>query len=220
MAGSTRGSACERHRRSRAVSPWTAALAALPPAPHGDGQPGGAVAAAGVRAGRLAHGALLGVDPYQTDLFSQYGPPSAQHPLGTDEAGRDELVRLMLGGQISLLVGVLSTVFGSAVRPAGGGGCGVCRRPDRRRADALHRRHDRAAAAAAADRAGRAGPHQARLLGRLRAFRGGRVLARGGDHRAGRLDRHRAADPRRHPGAAGARLRAVRPGQRRHRRPT
>jgi peptide/nickel transport system permease protein len=61
----------------------------------------------------LAH--WLGVDPYETDLFSQYGPPSMQHPLGTDEAGRDELVRLMLGGQISLLVGVLSTVFGSIV---------------------------------------------------------------------------------------------------------
>ena len=55
----------------------------------------------------------LGVDPYQTDLFAQYGPPSAAHPLGTDDAGRDELVRLMLGGQVSLLVGVLSTVFGS-----------------------------------------------------------------------------------------------------------
>jgi peptide/nickel transport system permease protein len=56
----------------------------------------------------------LGVDPYATDLLSQYGPPSAEHPLGTDDAGRDELVRLMLGGQISLLVGVLSTVVGSA----------------------------------------------------------------------------------------------------------
>ena len=57
----------------------------------------------------------LGVDPYETDLFAQYAPPSAQHPLGTDDAGRDELVRLMLGGQVSLLVGVLSTVFGSIV---------------------------------------------------------------------------------------------------------
>ncbi len=59
--------------------------------------------------------AALGVDPYETDLLSQYGPPSAEHPLGTDDAGRDELVRLMLGGQISLLVGVLSTVAGSLV---------------------------------------------------------------------------------------------------------
>ncbi len=57
----------------------------------------------------------LGVDPYQTDLLSQYGPPSPGHPLGTDEAGRDELVRLMLGGQISLLVGVLATAVGSMI---------------------------------------------------------------------------------------------------------
>jgi peptide/nickel transport system permease protein len=57
----------------------------------------------------------LGVDPYETDLLSQYGPPSPQHPLGTDDGGRDELVRLMLGGQMSLLVGVLSTAVGSVI---------------------------------------------------------------------------------------------------------
>ncbi len=61
----------------------------------------------------VAH--YLGVDPYQTDLLSQYGPPSPDHPLGTDDAGRDELVRLMIGGQISLLVGVLSTAVGSII---------------------------------------------------------------------------------------------------------
>ena len=32
----------------------------------------------------MAH--FLGVDPYETDLLSQYGPPSAAHPLGTDDA--------------------------------------------------------------------------------------------------------------------------------------
>jgi len=64
-------------------------------------------------AGPTAH--YLGIDPYNADLLSQYLPPSAEHPLGTDDAGRDELVRLMLGGQISLLVGVLSTVAGSLV---------------------------------------------------------------------------------------------------------
>jgi peptide/nickel transport system permease protein len=61
----------------------------------------------------VAH--VLGVDPYETDLLSQYAPPSAAHPLGTDEAGRDELVRLMLGGQVSLAVGVLATLVGSVV---------------------------------------------------------------------------------------------------------
>jgi peptide/nickel transport system permease protein len=58
---------------------------------------------------------FLGVDPYETDLLSQYAPPSAQHPLGTDDAGRDELVRLMIGGQISLLVGVLATLVGTVI---------------------------------------------------------------------------------------------------------
>ncbi len=58
---------------------------------------------------------LLGVDPYETDLLAQYDPPSRAHPLGTDEAGRDELVRLMLGGQMSLLVGLLATAGGGAV---------------------------------------------------------------------------------------------------------
>lgn len=57
----------------------------------------------------------LGTDPYAADLLSRYGPPSAAHPLGTDEAGRDELVRLMLGGQVSLLVGLLATVFGGLI---------------------------------------------------------------------------------------------------------
>jgi len=53
-----------------------------------------------------------GFDPDATDLLSRFDPPSAEHWLGTDEAGRDELVRLMVGGQMSLLVGLLATLFG------------------------------------------------------------------------------------------------------------
>jgi peptide/nickel transport system permease protein len=56
--------------------------------------------------------ALLGIDANATDLFARYGAPSATHWLGTDEAGRDVLVRLMYGGQVSLLVGLLATVIG------------------------------------------------------------------------------------------------------------
>jgi peptide/nickel transport system permease protein len=58
---------------------------------------------------------FLGLDPDATDLLQRFGPPTSEHWLGTDEAGRDELVRLMVGGQISLLVGLLATVFGGVV---------------------------------------------------------------------------------------------------------
>ncbi len=36
-------------------------------------------------------------------------PPSGRHPMGTDEAGRDLLSRVLQGGRISLMVGVIST---------------------------------------------------------------------------------------------------------------
>jgi peptide/nickel transport system permease protein len=37
--------------------------------------------------------------------------PSAEHPLGTDDLGRDLLARLMFGGQISIAVGITSVVL-------------------------------------------------------------------------------------------------------------
>jgi peptide/nickel transport system permease protein len=58
---------------------------------------------------------LKGIDPDATDLLSRYDPPSADHWLGTDDAGRDELVRLMIGGQISLLVGLVATFVGGII---------------------------------------------------------------------------------------------------------
>jgi peptide/nickel transport system permease protein len=58
---------------------------------------------------------FMGIDPDATDLLSRFDPPSADHWLGTDDAGRDELVRLMVGGQISLLVGLLATVAGGVI---------------------------------------------------------------------------------------------------------
>ena len=42
-------------------------------------------------------------------------PPSLQHLLGTDRLGRDLLARLMVGGQISLTIGILSALFSSLV---------------------------------------------------------------------------------------------------------
>ena len=36
-------------------------------------------------------------------------PPSLRHPMGTDDAGRDLFARVLQGGRISLMVGVIST---------------------------------------------------------------------------------------------------------------
>lgn len=42
-------------------------------------------------------------------------PPSAAHPLGTDQIGRDVLTRLLCGTRISLLVGVMSALVSTVV---------------------------------------------------------------------------------------------------------
>ncbi len=57
----------------------------------------------------------MGVDVNDTDLLRRFAPPSPQHLLGTDEAGRDVMARLMYGGRISLLVGLLGAVSAAIV---------------------------------------------------------------------------------------------------------
>lgn len=47
-------------------------------------------------------------DPATTVTQNLFAPPSAAHPLGTDELGRDVLARLLFGAQVSLLVGASS----------------------------------------------------------------------------------------------------------------
>ncbi len=47
----------------------------------------------------------------ETYLIDMYAPPSAQHPLGTDDHGMDVLTRLMYGGRISLLVGFVVMIL-------------------------------------------------------------------------------------------------------------
>jgi peptide/nickel transport system permease protein len=44
------------------------------------------------------------------DIMNRYAPASAEHPLGTDELGRDLLVRLAYGGRISLGLGVVAAL--------------------------------------------------------------------------------------------------------------
>jgi peptide/nickel transport system permease protein len=62
----------------------------------------------------------LGIDAYKPDLFSRFGAPSAAHWLGTDDIGRDVLVRLMYAGQTSLAVAVLATLVGGLIGTAVG----------------------------------------------------------------------------------------------------
>jgi peptide/nickel transport system permease protein len=83
--------------------------------------------AAAVAAEPLVAG-LLGFDAEAVDLLNMSAPPSAAHPLGTDELGRDLLLRLLRGGQVSLAIGlvaalvaaVIGTVIGLAAGYLGG----------------------------------------------------------------------------------------------------
>lgn len=58
--------------------------------------------------------AALGIDANEVDLLARFAGPTAAHPLGTDELGRDVLVRLLYGGRVSLMVGLV-TAFAAAV---------------------------------------------------------------------------------------------------------
>jgi oligopeptide transport system permease protein len=52
--------------------------------------------------------------PAQGELISSF-PPSREHWFGTDELGRDIFARVLQGGRISLMVGIISTIVSLAV---------------------------------------------------------------------------------------------------------
>lgn len=54
-------------------------------------------------------------DPTVQDLAKGAMPPSWQHWFGTDELGRDTFARVMYGGRISMLVGLVGTFVSIAI---------------------------------------------------------------------------------------------------------
>ena len=71
---------------------------------------------------------LTSYEPNKQDLDNRLAPPSWEHPMGTDELGRDLLTRILHGGRISMLIGVLAmsvavtvgTLFGAIAGYYGG----------------------------------------------------------------------------------------------------
>jgi peptide/nickel transport system permease protein len=72
-----------------------------------------AIAAASFAAPLIA--AVLGIDARSVDLFNRVAGSSLQHPLGTDELGRDVLLRLLEGGRVSLVIGSAGALAAAAV---------------------------------------------------------------------------------------------------------
>jgi peptide/nickel transport system permease protein len=50
-------------------------------------------------------------DPETSDMSSRLQPPSLQHPMGTDQLGRDMLTRVLYGGRISIVVALMVVVI-------------------------------------------------------------------------------------------------------------
>jgi peptide/nickel transport system permease protein len=59
--------------------------------------------------------AWFGQDVTDTDLLLRYGPPSSEHWLGTDEVGRDVLLRLLYGARVSMAVGLVAACLAAVI---------------------------------------------------------------------------------------------------------
>lgn len=69
---------------------------------------------------------LLPIEPDATDISHMLQGPSAAHWFGTDEVGRDYLARVIYGGRVSLLVGLLAMLTSVTVGVAVGTLSGYC----------------------------------------------------------------------------------------------
>jgi peptide/nickel transport system permease protein len=63
---------------------------------------------------------LTSMDPGKTNLANTFAAPGGDHPLGTDDVGRDVFARLLYGTRVSLGVGLLAVVMALTVGTAVG----------------------------------------------------------------------------------------------------
>ncbi|MFF8962945.1 ABC transporter permease [Streptomyces globisporus] len=84
---------------------------------------------------------LAQLDQQAVDLANKLDPPSLAHPFGTDDVGRDLLLRCVYGLRVSLLVGLVAaltaTVIGTAIGALAGAFGGWTDRVVMRVVDAL-----------------------------------------------------------------------------------
>ncbi|QDQ15078.1 ABC transporter permease [Streptomyces spectabilis] len=69
---------------------------------------------------------LVDLDEQAVHLADKLLPPSLGHPFGTDDVGRDLLVRCVYGLRVSLLVGVVAAVVATVVGTAVGALAAAC----------------------------------------------------------------------------------------------
>lgn len=69
---------------------------------------------------------LLPLDANTMDVLNKLQGPSALHWFGTDEMGRDYLARVIYGGRVSLLVGVLAMLASASIGILVGTVAGFC----------------------------------------------------------------------------------------------
>lgn len=74
----------------------------------------------------IAYPAMTHQNGLLTDVAHSYAAPSAQHVLGTDGLGRDEFVRVLLGGRVSLSVGVVAALVAMLIGTSIGAIAGYC----------------------------------------------------------------------------------------------
>ena len=54
-------------------------------------------------------------EPTDMDMAARFAPPSLEHPLGTDDFGRDTLSRIVFGARVSLQVGIIAVGIAASV---------------------------------------------------------------------------------------------------------